>query len=202
MRLKKYLYFFMRWFENKLPVKGRNSHFISTKKFEKTIARLGWSWTWITLPPSLNGSSNLLFKSSNDSLQFSNTINLFLLRSATPSLSMAANLHLPVPDSSSNAYCRKQKSLGLLCSKFHLASLLFIYFSIYSHISYYLFSLVVFWDCTIEMMFSRSASIMLPLALVTSVFPDCILLWFNRKFEEFLWLVFCRCWKTKDLRYC
>ncbi|TYJ98587.1 E2F transcription factor-like E2FE isoform X2 [Cucumis melo var. makuwa] len=31
---------------------------------------------------------------------------------------MAANLHLPVPDSSSNAYSRKQKSLGLLCSNF------------------------------------------------------------------------------------
>ncbi|XP_011659112.1 E2F transcription factor-like E2FE isoform X2 [Cucumis sativus] len=31
---------------------------------------------------------------------------------------MAANLHLPLPDSSSNAYSRKQKSLGLLCSNF------------------------------------------------------------------------------------
>lgn len=62
-------------------------------KFEKrekrkTITRLlcwTWTWTWITLPPSLppslNGSSNLLFKSSNHSLQFSisNSINLFLL---------------------------------------------------------------------------------------------------------------------------
>lgn len=142
------------------------------RDFQKSEARL---WTWITLPPSLSQRFfTLLFKSSNDSLQFS-AANLsffffFFFNLQLHPIAMA-NLHLP--DSSSNhAYCRKQKSLGLLCSKFASLFLLFDYLFILVCIflTYYLFSLVVFWHCMIEMMFTRSASTMPPLGWVTLFF--------------------------------